>query len=184
MKKIFAIALMACAFTSSISSAQSAVLTSTPCLTASVDGAMACQGIYDGNDSDAFVENFFGNSVGWDFLLKLDASSGTETAITGESLTVNTDSTWSISGIGAGTGLMFILKGGPTFSAFKMNTGVTGGSFDMLSALKGNGKPGPDLSHWSVYTTPISAVPLPASGLLLGTLILGGAAMARRRKVA
>ena len=182
MKKWFIACALAVGLMGQSGTASAIILTSTACIPGSVSGATACQGIYSGNDSPATVANFFGNATGWDFLLKLDSSSGTETATTGESLNV-TGNNWTLSGVAASTDVMFILKGGPTFSAFLMAPGTTGGTFDMLSALKGNGRPGPGLSHWSVYTT-MASVPLPASGLLLGFVLAVGGLVARRRQLA
>lgn len=78
---------------------------------------------------------------------------------------------------------MFILKGGLTFFAFLMAPGTTGGAFGMLFGLKCNGRLGPGLSHWSVYTTTAS-VPLPVSGTLLGFALSAGGLIARRRQLA
>jgi PEP-CTERM motif len=81
---------------------------------------------------------------------------------------------------------LFVLaiKGGPDYSFYQFDGGSAGISsldFDTLGVYKGNGRPGPGLSHFGLYTT-TTAVPEPE----VYALLLGGlgmlAFMARRRR--
>lgn len=166
--------------------------TGTPCLVGSVSGATACEGIFDGNDSNQNLDGLFSLND-WAEVLKLDGSSGTET-FNGVTLTVtNTGSggTWSVDTYGGFFPVMFVTKGGPTFSAFLMDLNVLSGTWDNQSMLKGNGQRGPGLSHWTIYTTPDDGgpnpgpppVPVPAAGLLLlsGAGVLGAFRFKRKR---
>ncbi|PIL20643.1 hypothetical protein P775_08945 [Puniceibacterium antarcticum] len=161
------------------------------CAVASVTGAESCAGIYSGNNSNSDLNGLFG-VADWGKEYKIDSDHGS-LSFGGTALTVsNRSKSWSLEGAGTYANLMFVLKGGNSYSAFLMDTSVLSGSWDTQSMLKGNGKRGPDLSHWSVYTqgtTTVgkpgvpSAVPLPAGvGLLMAAL--GGLGLMRRRKAA
>lgn len=162
--------------------------TGTPCLVGSVSGAVDCEGIFDGNDSNQDLDGLFGLND-WDEVLKLDAGSGVETG-NGVTLTVGGGGTWSVDTYGGFFPVMFVLKGGPTFSAFLMDLNVLSGTWDTQSMLKGNGQRGAGLSHWTIYATPDDGgptpgpdpVPLPAAAWLMlsGAGALG--ALRLRRK--
>lgn len=154
----------------------------------SVQGAVACAGIFSGNDSNQDLDGLFDRGYDWTEILKLDGNNGRVTQ-GGLTLTLsNGAKTWALDTYAKNDPVMFVLKGGNTFSAFLMDTTVLGGSWNTLSMLKGNDRPGPDLSHWSIYsagTAPDapSPVPLPAAALLLlGGLGGLGAVRAMRRK--
>jgi len=79
------------------------------------------------------------------------------------------------------------LKGGPDYSFYVFNGGTAGISslnFDTLGIYKGDGKPGPALSHASLYLDPPFLPPIPEpesySMLLAGLGLLG--LMSRRLK--
>lgn len=155
------------------------------CEVGSIQGATACNGVFSGNDSNSNLDGIFG-MTGWNELFKLNGGSGTAGA-DGIELTVsdnNDGKSWRINSYGGFDSVMFVMKGGPSFSAFLMNTSILSGSWDNLSMFTGgnNAKPGAGLSHWTVYANSNPApIPLPAAGLLLITALGGLAAMRRRR---
>lgn len=167
--------------------------TGTACLTSSVTGALSCLGIFNGNNSNSDVGGLFG-IADWSDEFKIDSNAGT-LDFAGTTLTVsNSDKTWSLSNAGTYASMMFVLKGGPTWSAFNMDTSVLGGSWDTQSMLTGEGSRGAGLSHWSVYVfgerldnpppdeSP-DPVPLPAAGWMLIAGIGAIFSMRRRKSV-
>lgn len=162
-------------------SANALTMTGVPCNVSSVSGATACEGIFEGNNSNQDLDGLFGIN-GWFELLKLDDNEGMETG-NGITLTVNdTDKTWSVDTYNSFSPIMFVQKGGPTFSAFLMDTDVLSGTWDNESMLKGNGQRGSDLSHWSIYSTGQgnTEVSAPASIALLGGGLLALGLVRRR----
>lgn len=155
--------------------------------------SLNCEGAYDGNDSNQNLDGVFGLND-WTQIVKVDdpATGGTGNGVT---LTVGnpggTSGTWSVDTWGGFTTVMAVLKGGPTFSAYELDTTLgTFGSWDTSGILKGNDTPGPGLSHLTLYWTgtppdptggTIGAVPLPAAMWLLLAGIGGLAAIGRRR---
>ena len=157
-------------------------LTGTECVVSSVIGATECAGIFSGNNSNKDLNGLFG--VGdWTEILKLDDSEGTESD-NGITLTVNDDptKTWSVDTYAGNDPVMFALKGGPTFSAFLMDTSVTSGTWNNESMLTGGGDRGAGLSHWSIYSGGMTVVPLPAAAWLFGSALVGLAGIGYRRK--
>ncbi|SNR57405.1 VPLPA-CTERM sorting domain-containing protein [Puniceibacterium sediminis] len=175
----------ALAFVVCTDAALAATVTTTDCVVGSVSGATSCEGVFSGNNSNSDLNGLFGNAD-WGTEYKIDASSGS-VFFDGATLTVSdSDKSWSLDTIGGYASLMFVLKGGPTYSAFLMDVSVLSGTWDNLSMLKGNGRAGAGLSHWSVYTQGaalLSAVPLPSSILMLLSAF-GAAVFMRRRKAA
>lgn len=153
------------------------VSTGTSCHVGSVGGATACAGIFSGNNSNQDLDGLFDPRHDWTEILKLDGREGRATQ-GGLTLTVSGKAkTWALDTYAKNDPVMFVLKGGNSFAAFLMDTTVLSGTWNTLSMLKGNGRPGADLSHWSIYsagTAPEAPapVPLPAAALLL----LGGLA--------
>jgi len=164
--------------------AQAAILSGTECEVTSVSGATQCAGIFSGNDKAKDLDGLFGYT---DFVevLKLDSSSGTEAGGGIELTVVNSGKTqtWAVDTYAGIDPVVFVLKGGPTYSAFDMDLSVLSGTWDNQSMLKGNDKRGAGLSHWTIYSAtdpsnpgpgPMPApdpIPLPAAGWLL----IGGA---------
>ena len=82
---------------------------------------------------------------------------------------------------------LFVLaiKGGPTYSYYEFDAGTSGIdslSFDTLGVAKGNGRAGPGLSHFGLYTQN-SPVPEPQSYALMlaGFAAIGLMVRSRRR---
>lgn len=160
------------------------------CNVDSVEGALECAGVFSGNDSNSDLGGLFGQDT-WTEVLKLDAGSGT-TSGNGITLSVtNTGNggTWSIDTYAGFAPVMFVTKGGNSYSAFLMDLKTLTGSWDTLSMLKGNGKPGAGLSHWTIYqagTLPVqpgpgpAPVPLPA-GLWFLSAGIAGLSLLRRK---
>jgi hypothetical protein len=166
--------------------------------------ASGCEGAFGGpgtggNDSNVDLDGLFGQNA-WTEIVKLDGSS-VENA--GEGLTLSvflTDGsdeksgTWSVSSWGGYKTVMAILKGGPTFSAYKLDTTLgTKGTWTTNGIRNGNGNGIPGLSHMTFYhvgspigpprseaSTGPSPVPLPAAGWLLLAGLCGLVALRRR----
>jgi hypothetical protein len=135
-------------------------------------------GIYDGNNSNQDLDGLFGVS-GWTETFKVDAPSGTDEVLTTTTNSDDTMGTWEFDFTGY-KDVMFVLKGGNTFTAYLMDVdGPSMGAWRSDDLLTGGGKRGAGLSHFSAYTTP---VPLPAAVWLFGAAILGMAGFSRRRK--
>lgn len=175
--------------------------------------ASECNGAFGANESNSDLDGIF-DFAGWKEIVKVDApaSSGTANGVT-LTLTDNgsTSGTWSVDDWGGFTTVMAILKGGPSFSAYLLDTTAgIGGKWTTEGLLTGGGPQrtvgiignnprkqrdtSPGLSHMTLYSyggatagavsdeiTGPAPVPLPAAGWLL-LAGLGGLAAPRRRK--
>jgi hypothetical protein len=156
----------------SATGANALTLQGNQCSTSNLTGSSACQGTYEGNDANQDLDGLFGKT-GWSQLFKVDSSSGTD-----GNLTVTADGektgTWSLSGVSFDDyDLMAVIKGGDSFSAYSLSD--LSGTWNTDGVVKGNGQPGPGLSHFTVYSIakgPSEEVPEPltilGSGLALG----------------
>lgn len=138
----------------------------------------ACEGAFMGNDSNSDLDGIFGKN-GWTEIAKIDK--GTQDGILSITNAGGTSGNWSVSGWGSLTMVMAVLKGGPDFAAYLLDLNSTSGTWNTLGLLKGNGKPGPGLSHFTLYTTDAAEVPLPAAGWMM-VAGLGGLGLIRRRR--
>ena len=83
---------------------------------------------------------------------------------------------------------LFVLaiKGGPDYSYYEFDggmLGITSLQFDTLGITKGNGKPGPGLSHFGLYTAnAVTPVPEPETYALMLAGLGAVVFMARRRR--
>ena len=139
----------------------------------------ACAGAFDGNDANSNLDGLFGQA-GWTEIAKIE--DGTADGILTITNAGGTSGTWSVTGWGGLSKVMAVLKGGPDFAAYLLDLSKTGGTWNTLGLLKGNGRPGPGLSHFTLYGVP-SEVPLPAAGWLM-LAGLGGLGFAGRKKAA
>ena len=186
--------LAAVLFTSvlSMGSANAIMFTSNGSCTVTDVSATAdeCFGSVNPNDNDSATllnNNDFGSETGlfghtdWDQLAKDD---GTVTG--GIGLSVNSldaaSGTWSVNAGALSTfaRVVLILKAGPTFSAYLYEPGSNVGDSGSWATSALDGK---DLSHFSIYTSGISAVPVPAAVWLFGTALIGFIGFSRRTKV-
>ena len=160
--------------------------TSVECDVSNLSGALQCAGPFEGNDSNSILDDVFGSGA-WEEIVKIDGGGSAN------GLTVSgsgSSGTWSYAGpLGDYSQVMVALKGGPSFSLYELDMDLDFGSgtfgWDTLGIVKGNGKAGPGLSHFSLYgregdLPPPSAVPLPGPiwALLAG---IGGLAALRKR---
>ncbi|AFZ54828.1 PEP motif putative anchor domain protein [Cyanobacterium aponinum PCC 10605] len=150
-----------------------AIANTTMCSLSDLDVSIACEGAFAGNNENQDLSGLF-NVSNWTQYAKVDGDSGTSNG-----LTVNgggTSSTWSLTGIDFNSfDIMAILKGGPTFSAYLLDS--AGLNWNTDGILKGNYKPGPGLSHFTIYTSAKTPQPVPEPLTILGTglaLGLGG----------
>jgi hypothetical protein len=154
------------------------------CSTTSLGGSTACEGVYSGNDANQDLGGVFGQT-GWNQIEKVDSSSGNSND-NGLNLMVSanaggTSGKWQVDDYQGNNPVMFVLKGGNSFSAFLMNLNVTSGTWNTDSLLKGNGKPGPGLSHFTVYSAGVTPVPVPAAVWLMGSGLLALVGIGRRK---
>jgi len=173
------------------------------CDTSQLTTSDDCAGTYSGNDANQNLDGLFGQSD-WEEIAKVDSDQGTDGILT---VTANqpapellnlvaqveteedegaTGGGWSVTGWDGWSTVMAVLKGGNSFSAYLLDLTDTSGQWNTLGLAKGNGKPGPGLSHFTLYgiegqTPPPSTIPLPAAGwLMLGAI--GGLGLAARRR--
>jgi len=192
MRIILPLAALGLALTVSFASATTLTLTGagTTCSTSQLTVSLDCEGAYSGNassDIDALTVLF--GETGWSELEKVDASSGSSGGLT-VTTTDGTIGTWAYSGdTSAFGGMIAILKGGPTFSAYLLDLEVVplAGDWNTSGILKGNGGAGPELSNFTLWTRPgggpdTPPVPLPAAGWMLLAGVGGLAAWGRRRR--
>ena len=150
--------------------------------------SMPCEGIFDGNPSNTINANTEAFGItGWMEIVKVDDAAPSPATKNGITLTVNvlgdTHGTWSVSEWPSFPYIMVALKGGPTFSLFKIDPSKgLSGTWDTASLQTGGGDLEPGLSNVTVW----AAIPLPAAGwlLLAGLGALGAAARRQRRKAA
>ena len=151
------------------------------------------------NDSESSLNNdTFGGLTGlfgysdWDFLAKENTPGGLDPAGTNIGLDVNppagaTSGTWQVNSgaLDAYARLVFILKIGNTFSAYLYEPGSDAGSIGTWSANSVTNSSGQvqNLSHFSIYTSGVSPVPVPAAVWLFGTALIGFIGFSRRTKV-
>lgn len=167
-----------------------------------VDGndASGCAGAFSGNDSNTDLDGLF-DLNGWTPIVKVGGSSGEETG-NGVTLSVflgdggdTRSGSWSVSDWGGYKTVMAVLKGGPTFSVYELDTAAgTEGTWTTAGIRTGNGNGIPGLSHMTFYQTggkadvydgapdsgEIGVAPLPAAGWLM--LVGFGALVALRRR--
>jgi hypothetical protein len=179
-------------------SANAALYTSTgSCSTTDIAAnadADACFGsiVQNVNDSETLLNNnTFGTDTGlfgytdWSLLAKqdLDPDSWTGTDI-GLSVieTSKGIGSWSVNANALDTfaRVVLILKASPTFSSYLYGPGLdTGDSGSWTTSALGD----KNLSHFSIYTSGISPVPVPAAIWLFGTALIGFIGMSRRTKI-
>lgn len=166
----------------------------TTCSVANLTTSSQCSGIYSGNDSNQDVTGLFSPpNYGWTEVAKAEGpENGSPWTNNGLTVMFNnaqrTSGTWSYTNPSQSLNpFMFILKGGPTFSAYLIPSGVTSGTWNTQDLLTGGNNPqrGPGLSHFSVYKDP-TPVPIESDALpVLGATIFFGSGMwlkQRRRK--
>ena len=124
------------------------------CSNSNLTGSVACQGAYEGNDSNQDLGGLFDVDA-WSELYKVDLEedNGTDGGL--EVTGGGTSGGWSLTGIDfSTTDIMVALKGGPSFSAYKLDGVTTSGSWNTDGIENGGGNPNPGLSHFTVYQAP------------------------------
>ncbi len=180
-KKIIALLIATGAAFFSQSAAASTILSSTnACLISQVTTSTACIGtiISPVNDQPSTLlasDSFFGVN-NW---ARVQKSDGANNPLFNLLVSAAAQSgTWSVSGFDGWSKAVMVIKGGPTWSAYLLDVAFLSGTWNTNGVLKGNGKPGPDLSHISLYVGGVRdpgngtpEVPLPgALPLLVGGL--------------
>ena len=144
------------------------------------------------NDSESLLnDNTFGTETGlfghtdWDFLARENTPGGLSGTDIGLSVTPSggaPSGSWSVNSGALDTfaRVVLLLKSGNTFSSYLYEPGSNAGSFGTwtTSAL-GN----TELSHFSIYTSGMNPVPVPAAVWLFGTALLGFIGISRRTRV-
>ena len=139
---------------SAFSPAQAALVsTSHQCDVSEVSGSVACEGAFEGNDSNQELDGLF-DVNGWSELFKEDLDEGNDTVGGLEVTGGGTSGGWSLTGINFNTSnIMVVLKGADSFSSYLLDD-ATSGSWNTDGLVKPNGRPGPGLSHFTVYQAP------------------------------
>lgn len=167
------------------------------CATSNVTGTTDCEGAFEGNNSNQDLDGLFDKLWEKDNPhasgeIKVDGTSGTTedgflTISSADSEALS--GTWSLSQsfIDTYDHAMFVVKGGDSFSAYLWNGLETSGTWNTLGVEKGNGEPGPGLSHFSVYgikgdDDDNESVPEPAA--MAGLMAIGAGIVINRRKQA
>lgn len=157
----------------SANAASALTLQGNKCSTSNLTGSAACEGTFVGNDANQDLNGLFGKT-GWSELFKVDNSSGTTGGLTVTAASGEKTGTWSLSGAETSQyDYMAVIKGGNSFSAYFLN--AFSGNWNTQGVVKGNGNPGPGLSHFTIYSIQkdnTAEVPEPltilGSGLALG----------------
>ena len=183
-----ALLVSAIALTSLISSPARAN-NSVACSTNNLSGANDCLGSFSGNDANSDLSGSFGIND-WQEFSKIDLDE--DDSYSNSNLTVGLgegdedeedededeneaiQGSWQLNGLNANSDYMVALKGGPSYSLYYLGRGETtaGGSWNTEGLAKGNGKPSPGLSHFTVYKGNSQAVPEPTT--ILGVMLAGG----------
>ena len=194
MKKKLAIFLCTIALVFSVSGN----VWATPCdyggiFDCSISGSLSLSSdCRDGGDkNDAVLDFNDGNYFGfndWEYLSKINLGGNLEGLVDIDLAVTPTSTTGTLTGtfyFNPNTWLLYdniaiVLKGGSQiisgvkWSAYLLNTGVYEGCWDYDDGSK-------DLSHLSVYGTPGTPVPEPATLLLLGSGLIGLAGIGRKK---
>ncbi|MFP4219932.1 MAG: PEP-CTERM sorting domain-containing protein [Phormidium sp.] len=160
------------------------------CNVANLTGTTDCEGVFSGNDSNTITtETSLFGKTGWTELFKVDDSSGTTGPLTVKlnEAREETSGTWELSedfNFDSYESVMFVLKGGNSFTSYLSDGETMAGDWNTNDALKGNGRRGAGLSHFTVWTTGTgndndepTPTPVPEPAALLG---LGSVALASR----
>ncbi len=182
-QSLYALAGAAVIGASFVGSAEAQVSCDVSNFTQSID----CEGAFSGNATPDIPGNTYFGISDWTEILKVNSDSGTDSGSGGflEVTGGGTSGGYSLTGLDAGHQYMVALKGGPSFSVYLLEAGITdeSGSWNTDGLFKGNGKPGPGLSNVTVWKTriappPPERIPEPISTLAVfafGAVAAGGA---------
>jgi len=145
-------------------------------------GYVSCQGSFMGNVSPGQT-----NFVSFDGYGSFSLLGTSDAPGAGPFSDTQTPGTLSFDDAVYGTFVLGI-KGGPTYSLYLFDVGDAGVltlNYDTLGIAKGNGRPGPALSHAALFLPsglPVTAVPeAPIWAMLVGGLGVLGSVLRRRR---
>lgn len=162
------------------------------CSTSNLAGSSACEGAFTGNNSNQDLDGLFGVADWGEELFKIEEGDPTSNGPLTVETVGDTSGTWSIdeSFLDMTETLMFVLKGGPSFSAYLWNGVDTSGTWNTDGVQTGgrNPKAGPDLSHFSIYRVPRKEEPepnpIPEPAAMVGLVMVGAGIVTSRRKKA
>lgn len=154
------------------------------CNLGTVTGTTTCAGAYTGNDSNQDLNGLFGFDWGSE-LLKAEEENNFEDGALDISGGGNTSGTWSLAGFdfSAYDELMFVVKGGTTFSAYLWDGVTTSGTWNTLGIINNGGR-NPGISHFAVYGVPGDEPPteVPEPLATLGLVAVAGGLLTLRRQ--
>jgi len=150
--------------------------------------SIACEGAFSGNPSPDIPGNTYFGTSDWTEILKVDSDSGTDGGLTVTG--GGTSGGYSLTGLAADHQYMVSLKGGPSFSVYLLEAGITSisGLWNTDGLFKGNGTSGPGLSNVVVWKTRVDDTPPPESvpepAAMAGLMAVGAGIVLNRRKKA
>jgi hypothetical protein len=155
------------------------------CTLGTVTGTVACEGAFEGNNSnqdiDAGSESPLFDITWGEEILKAESETGWNDGALSIINGGATSGEWSLTQefADAYESLMFVIKGGTSYSAYLWDGKSTSGTWNTIGIIN-NANQNPGISHFSVYGVactsncgPDTDIPEPGLAIALGAMALG-----------